>query len=431
MKEGSEDAATAIHEGVISFRGEIIEFATDLIEIGSVTGEEAAIQQWLHDYLEGMGLRVLSVPVEIERLRATPGFIDVGPREFHAASLVAIHDGSERKRSMLLNGHVDTVAAGNLEQWRRSPFDGVVTEGRLYGLGASDMKGGVAAIVMALKILRAIGRPPKGRVLLECVVDEEVTGYGTLACVARGFRADAAIVAETSDLAICPACIGRLWFEIEVSVAPLGIAESWAAPSALDVGIMIVEGIKRFERERQARLSHPLFSDIRSATPCVVCELWSGSHPSSVPTQARLRGSAGLLPFEDVAAVEAEIVGAVHSLAERKDWPAGVESVISFKRVGADGVEIPREHAIVSCLASAYERVTKETPIIRGRAGGSDLRYLVKYGSTPGVIFGPGLTSEMHKVDEAVPVENILQATEVIALATYLWCSEDRLRGSR
>src|SRR5262249_31720574 len=95
--------------------------------------------------------------------------------------------------------------------------------GRIYGCGPADMKSGVASHIMAVESLLAAGLKPKGDVYINVVVDEEVSGHGTLDTVIRGYKADAGISGETSDLAVQPACIGPIWFEIEIHGQTAGI----------------------------------------------------------------------------------------------------------------------------------------------------------------------------------------------------------------
>jgi acetylornithine deacetylase len=259
-------------------------------------------------------------------------------------------------------------------------------------------------------------------VILEYVVDEELTGYGTLAAVQRGYQADAGISLETSGLCIQPACIGRLWFTVTLTGLAVGIARHWEGVSAIDKGIKIVDAIKDLEQIRWATLRHPLYPDHRAALPCVVCMFEAGTFPSAVPDAAVLRGSLGVMPQELVQDVERQVREHIQRVAESDAWLRMHPPVLAFKEVGADGAEIPVDHPIVQLLAEGYRQVCRTEPIVSGRTGGADTRYLIKYGKTPTVIFGPGRTSEMHAVDEFVPIANLLTATQVLALATADWC---------
>jgi acetylornithine deacetylase len=110
-------------------------------------------------------------------------------------------------------------------------------------------------------------------------------------------------------------------------------------------------------------------------------------------------------------------------LASQGDpWLRNNPPRITFKDVGADGAEIPADHPIVQMLCKAFQDSTRRHPTIAGRTGGADSRYLIKYGNTPTVIFGPGITAKMHMTNETVPVSNVVEATKTLALTIHRWC---------
>ena len=402
---------------------EIVGFLQKLIQIDSETGREGLVQQFIASNLKEMGLEVDSWVTDTDQLEGQPGYIAIEGMDFQdRPNVVGILNGDPGARSLLLNGHVDTITSEPVADWEGSPFSGAVRDGRVYGRGSSDMKGGLAAMTMAVKVLLEGGLKPRGTVLLEYVVDEEVTGYGTLSAILRGYRADAGICAETSDMAVQPACIGRLWFTVEITGKSASISNRWEAVDAILEGIKIVQAVEDLERMRHEDLHHPLYPDNRGAMPCAVCMFNAGTFPSATPDRAVLRGSLGLLPFEDVQEVKAQFRAQIERIAQADPWMRNHPPKISFKDVGADGAEIPADHPIVQTLTTAFEAAVGAPPVISGRMGGADTRYLIKYGQTPTVIFGPGVTSQMHAMNEFVPVSNLIQATKILALAIYDWC---------
>jgi acetylornithine deacetylase len=283
------------------------------------------------------------------------------------------------------------------------------------------MKGGLAAMTMAVKILLEAGIRPRGDIILEYVVDEEMTGYGTLACILRGYRADAGVSLETSDLCVQPACIGRLWFTVTLRGRAVSISHRWEGVSAIEKGIKIVQAIEDLEQMRWADLQHPLYPDNRTALPCGVCMFHAGMFPSAVPDSAVLRGSLGLMPQEDRKDVERQVVDQIVRTAQADPWLRHHPPVVEFKKTGGEGAEIPSDHPIVATVKTAFQAVTGTSPTVSGRTGGADTRYLIKHGETPTVIFGPGMTSEMHAIDESVPIGNLLLAVETLALTIMEW----------
>lgn len=409
---------------IIAARGqEIISFLQRLVEFNSETGHESAIQDFIATTLDEMGLIVDKWEFTSKELEGHPAYIPVENMDFSGRpNVVGIYRGTENGKSILLNGHVDTVPTGPLSKWNYSPYSGIVKQGKTYGRGTSDMKSGLAAMIMAVKILLDTGLEPKGSIILQFVIDEEVTGYGTLSCILRGYKADAGICCETSDLCVQPACIGRLWFTIEVPGKSVSITKRYESVNVIQKGYKIAQAVDDLEKIRIKDLKHPLYSDNREALPCGVCMFNSGVHPSIIPDKAVLRGSMGLFPHESVKKVKEQFMAHIKSIIRTDPWLKNNPPEITFKDVGGDGAEISPSHPIVNILKKAFEDATGKPAVINGRTGGADTRYLIKYGMTPTVIFGPGVTSQMHATNEYVPVKNLITAVKVLVLTIYEWC---------
>jgi acetylornithine deacetylase len=404
-------------------RKDLVELTRDLIRLQSITGQEAAAQAHIARKLGDMGLAMDVFEPDLSALEQHPGFHKLEGLSFKGRpNVIATWKGQGGGRSLILNGHIDTIPVEPVAAWTHAPFAADVANGKVYGRGASDMKGGLASMTIAVQILRDLGVRLAGDVILQYVVDEELTGYGTLAAVIKGYRADAGICLETSDLCVQPACVGRLWFALEVSGKAVSVTRHWEGHSAIDKGILFVQGFKELEQKRWRELRHPLYPDQRLALPCGVFMFNGGTFPSAVPDHAELRGSLGVLPHEDVEDVKRAVSAAVSAVARSDPWLSTHLPRLTFKDVGADGAEIPAEHPIVQTVISAYRRVEDRAPEVSGRVGGADTRYLIKYAKTPTVIFGPGLSSEMHAVDESVPIRNLEVAAEVIARSIVDWC---------
>ena len=233
MKQGMEESVLRL---IDERRDEIVGFLKDLVAIPSVTGEEAAIQEFITTKLKAMGLGVDTWVPDKEALKKHPAYVHTELDYANRPNVVGLYKGTGGGRSLLFNGHVDVIPAGPADAWAHPPWAAEIEDGRLYGRGASDMKSGLAAMTMALDPLLRLGVKLKGDVILEYTMDEEATGNGTLACVMKGYKADAGICCETSSLHVQPGCIGRIWFEIVVRGKPAGIQRRWRAstPSRRD-----------------------------------------------------------------------------------------------------------------------------------------------------------------------------------------------------
>jgi len=321
-----------------------------------------------------------------------------------------------------LNGHVDVIPSGPLNAWHSSPWSADVRNGRLYGRGASDMKSGLAAMTMALNAVLNSEIKLKGDVILEYTVDEELSGHGTLASVLRGYRADAGICCETSSLAVQPASIGRIWFEIDVRGKPAGIQRRWEGVNAIHKGYKVVEAIEELERNRIATLRHPLYPDTREALPCMVCVFNSGAFPSAFPDTCLLKGSIATLPGENSEDVKRSLVSQVHRASRTDAWLKDHLPETRFTGYFADPSEISAEHPIVKLASRNFKEVAGKEPTISGRNGAADTRFLNSYANTPTVIFGPGMTEQMHATNEWVHIDDLVTATKVLALTIIDWC---------
>ena len=185
-------------------RENAIAFLQKMIGIPSVTGDEANIQKFLASYLQGIGLKVDLWETNWEELKKHPAYRPVDRGYEGRPNIVATLQGADGGRSLLLNGHTDVIPVGGGEGWSDDPWSAKIKNGRIYGRGSADMKSGVASHIMAIEYLLAVGVKPKGDVHINIVVDEEVSGHGTLDTVIRGYKADAGISGETSDLAVQP-----------------------------------------------------------------------------------------------------------------------------------------------------------------------------------------------------------------------------------
>jgi acetylornithine deacetylase len=422
----AERAEHQIVKAVEGRRLEIAEFLGKLIRIESVTGQEGEIQEFIGAALVGMGIGVDRFEPDPATLSKYPGFVEPELPVSGRPNLVGVLRGSGGGKSLLMNGHVDTVPLGPIDSWTDSPLSGTIRNGMVWGRGASDMKAGLAAMTMAIDVLRSLGLERKGDVILEYVIDEERTGLGTLACVDRGYRADAGICCETSDLQVMPACIGRMWFTIRVMGKPTGISARQQGVSAIEKAIKIIRAIEDLERIRIDTLHHPLYLDNAGALPCAVTMFQSGTYPSITPEKAVLRGSLGLMPYEDPTTVEADLKRQVELVSMADPWLKDhLPDVTTKNGYVAAGAEIPIGHPIVQTVQRTLEAVTGHPPVLAGRMGAADTRHLIHIGATPSVIFGPGLTAQMHAMNEHVPIDNLVAATSVLALTIQDWCNRD------
>lgn len=418
----SANSRQAVLDVIEQNRDKAITFLQQMVSIPSVTGDEAAIQKFVGEYLDELGLDVDVWETDWEELKKHPGYRPVARGYEGRPNIVATHKGTGGGKSLLLNGHTDVIPVGNGEGWTDSPWSASIKDGRIYGRGSCDMKSGVASHILAVEFLKAAGVKLKGDVLINVVIDEEVSGHGTLDTVMRGYKADAGISGETSDLHVQPACIGRIWFEIAVQGKPAGIQQRYLGISGIELGNKVVKAVQELEDHRVATIKHPLYPSAIDSLPCIIGSFQAGNYPSAFPDSALLKGSIGTVPGEDHEGVKQSLVDKIAAMAAEDPWMKDHPPVVRFVGYDAQASEIPRDHPIVDLVSKTYTELTGKEPIISGRQGAADTRFLNLYADTPTVIFGPGSTAVMHSNDEYVSIEDYITAIKVMALCIYDWC---------
>ncbi|MBI3126875.1 MAG: ArgE/DapE family deacylase [Candidatus Tectomicrobia bacterium] len=421
----SAEAKRRLLAEVDARRGRIVELLQALVRIPSVTGEEGEVQRFVADRLRAMGLKVDVWEPDWEALKKHPEYVPVTRGYEGRPNVVGVIKGTGGGKSLLLNGHTDTVPNGPREAWDHDPLGAEIVDGRLYGRGASDMKSGVAAIIAAAECFIASGLRPKGDVILDIVVDEELSGHGTLDTILRGYRADAGICCETSGNAVQPGSIGRIWFEVRIKGKPAGIQRRYEGVNAIELGYKIVQAVADLEKKRLETVSHPLYPKIIDAIPCMIGSFEAGSFPSAFPDTCLLKGSMATVPGEDHAAAKRSLVDQVARAAQADPWMKNHPPEVHFVGYYAEAAAIPPDHPIVRTVARSYREVTGQEPEISGRQGAADIRFLSGVGKIPTVIFGPGPTTQMHANNEWVAVDDLIDATKTLVLSICDWCGAE------
>jgi acetylornithine deacetylase len=419
------DLRRKILEKIEERRGQSVAFLQQMIAIPSVTGDEAEIQKHLADYLARLGLAVDLWETDWQALKKHPAYRPVERGYAGRPNIVATLKGTGGGRSLLFNGHTDVIPVGGGEGWTDDPWSASISNGRIYGRGSADMKSGVASHIMAVECMLAAQARPQGDVLINIVVDEEVSGHGTLDTVIRGYKADAGISGETSGLAVQPACIGRIWFEIEIHGKPAGIQKRYEGISGIELGNKIVKAVADLEAKRVATVTHPLYPNALDTLPCMIGSFSAGNYPSAFPANCLLKGSIGTVPGEDHEGVKQSLVQQIARAAESDAWMKLHPPKVRFVGYDAEASEIPRDHPIVETVCRNYKEVAGRDPEVSGRQGAADTRFLNRYGNTPTVIFGPGSTAVMHADDEYVSIDDYLASIKVNALSICDWCGVD------
>jgi len=400
---------------------DMLEYLCELISIPSVGNEEKAAQENVASKLRRIGLEVDVWELDFEALREHPSFSMSIERD-EGLGVVGVMEGNGGGRSLILNGHVDVVAQGNEANWSHPPWSGKITERRVYGRGAADMKGGLCCAIYAAKAIRDSGVQLKGGLILESVIGEEDGGVGSLAAVLRGYSSDGAVVMEPTGLKVAPAHAGALSFRVTVPGKSAHACVREEGVSAIEKFIPIYSALKALEEERNKKVNDPLYANYRLPYPLNIGKVQGGTWPGTVAESLVFDSRIGVAVDERVEEARDSLERAVAKAAQADPWLREHLPKVEWRGYQFDPSIIPVEHPIVKTVSGAYTEVTGKSPGIEGMTYASDMRHLVNTGKTPTLLFGPGDVRNAHGPDEYVPVEELVAAVRTLALAALRFC---------
>jgi acetylornithine deacetylase len=375
---------------------ELEQLLSDLVAINSINPDlisgapgEAEIARYIAQWLEGAGLKVQLV----ESVSGRP-------------NVVGIARGTGGGKTLLLNGHMDTVGAGGMPH----PHRPVIRDGHLYGRGAYDMKGGLVACMFAVAAARK--QRLRGDVIFTAVIDEEYASLGTQE-LARHFHADGAIVAEFTELQLILAHRGFVWLEVET----LGRAAHGSRPDlGMDAIVKMGKVLVELDKLDQSLRSNPTYPLLGSGS-LHASLIKGGKELSTYPDRCTLSVERRTLPGETPKKVEAELLVIVKRI-QRSD-PA-FEAVI---RRGIDRVplETPEESGIVRVVQAAAGKVLKRPLPIAGVPFWTDAALLSAAG-VPSVLLGPS-GSGAHADEEWVDLSSVKTCVDIYLATALEFCS--------
>lgn len=402
----------------------LLDYLCDLIAIQSVSGQESPAQERVAGIMRAIGMEVDVWEIDMDRLRRLPAYSAEVERE-QALGVVG-RWGPREGRSLVLNGHVDVVPAGELDRWSVPPWKGTVSNGRVYGRGSADMKGGLCCALFAVKAIRDAGVSLGGSVMIQSVVGEEDGGMGTLAAVERGYTADAAVVMEPTELMIAPAQAGAFNFRISVPGRAAHGALRGEGVDPIDKFVPIYRALQDFERRRNENVTNPLFSDYEIPFALCVGNVRAGIWASTVAETLTLEGRLGVGVDEDSEQVRRSLEDVVRDTANSDPWLRDHPPALEWWGAQFEPAAIPVDHPIVTTVSESFRSATGRRPVVRGMPYGADMRLLVNEGKTPTVIFGPGDVRRAHAPDEFVSIDDLRDATHTLALSILQFCGTRR-----
>ncbi|MCU4651451.1 ArgE/DapE family deacylase [Roseibacterium sp. SDUM158016] len=403
-------------------------FLAELTSHASTRGREQSAQDFMAAEIAARGLVVDRWQIDLDEIRGLPGFSPVlGPYD-DAINVVGTHRSTTRKgRSLILNGHVDVVPEGPHDMWDSPPFAPRIDDGWMYGRGAGDMKAGLAGNLFALDALRACGMAPAADVFVQSVVEEECTGNGALACLARGYRADAALIPEPFHECLVTAQVGVLWFRVHLRGLPTHVAYAGSGANAIEAAIPLIEALHGLEARWNAEdRRHPAYAHVPHPLNLNIGRIEGGDWTSSVPAWCVFDVRMGLFPGQDIAGAKAEIEDTLVEAARQNDFLRNSLPEIVYHGFEAEGYALaeddgPAARAAIEALDTAHRTVTGATLDHLSITATTDARFFGLYADTPALVYGPEAEA-IHGFNERVSLESMRRVTQATALFIADWC---------
>jgi acetylornithine deacetylase len=320
-------------------------------------------------------------------------------------------------RRVILSGHLDVVPPGDLATWTTDPWAADIRHGRLYGRGACDMKGGVAAILGAVRAIVAAGAGDRlgGELVVALVPGEEDGGQGTLAAIRAGVTGDLAIITEPSNLDIVVAHAGAITFRATVPGRAAHASQRREGVSALEGLASVLRALEADETERNAAETDPLMTALGLPYPTIVGIVSGGEWASTVLDRVVVDGRYGVKLGQSPADAARDLRRAIDDANESN--PFLREHPVTVEIVGGEfgSGRVPSDHPLPVGLADVAEAVTGRRPALLGEPYGADMRLFINEGGTPCVMYGPGDVKVAHSADENVPLDEVEECAQVLA----------------
>jgi acetylornithine deacetylase len=421
----------AVCDRIDAERDRMVDFLRTLVGTPSVTGDEAAVQEHVVEKFESLGLDPDVWEPDADALRDHPGYFETTSFVEHGyegrPNVAAVREGAGDGRSLGFSGHVDVVPV-DAEEWTYDPWGGMVEDGRLYGRGSADMKGGIAAFVHATEMLSEQGVDLAGDLLLQTTIEEEDGGVGgVLSALERGYRPDAAVVPEPWRIPnVGIASAGVMYFRVTVQGKSAHAARGYQGVNAIEKAVSLVDALADLDRARKQRISYqPAVNRDPEAegnvTNLNVGTIRSGDWPSTVPGEATFECRIGWPPGEERPAVRQQILDAIDAVVADDEWLTKHPPEIEWFGWSTDPHELDTDAEITRVVKRNAETVTGRTGSFIGGDAGLDERFYNRYYGIPTPTMGPS-GENIHGADEYVEINSLVETAQALALTAVDWC---------
>ena len=370
---------------------EITNLAQELIKIPSdETAGEKEVCEYLESFLKSLGMKV--------RLQ------EVLPNR---PNIIAEVIGDELGKSIMFNGHVDTVPVGDIKKWSMDPYSAIIKDNKLFGRGSTDMKGAIASMIIAMKFIMNNVEKFNGKIIFTGVMAEETTGLGTQKIVEENIKTDMAVVGEPSDEKIYRAHKGTMWFNLSTYGKLEHSSESNSESNNAIINMMklimeINEISKELETIENNLVGHPSIN---------IGLIDGGTKQNMIADSCRISIDRRTLPEEKTDEILDKLrirLDGLLSLDDRLTFDLEIDTI-------REAVEVAESEQIVQEVKNALNKVINKNPTISGMKATTDMSILVNQGNIPSVIYGPGFIKQAHTVDEFIEVKRLVESSQVYA----------------
>lgn len=420
-------------------REELFSLLSDMVRIPSVNNHfedkdeykgEGNVQRFIKEYEE----KTIGIPAEftwpnsdnLASHKGKAGYYQ-GRKFDDRPNCCAKLEGTGGGKSLLLSGHTDVVSVGI--GWETDPFDPIVKDGFMFGRGTSDMKGGIASMLIAIEAIKKTGIKLKGDILMGTTVDEEAGSMGTLAFVEEGYKADACIIGEGTHQDINAMCRGILWAKIHVpgraghiELAP----KSWhggGAVDAIEKATIIMDALDILNDEWKITRTHPL---LPANLPCqvLIAQVEAGDYATSYADSAVITVNAQYLPSERDndhlgSWLKDQLTTFISKVADTDPWMKENPPYIEWE-IDANCAETSVSDPFIKSIFSSYDEVGFDTKV-KGSGGHDDMEFFCAKGM-PTINLGPGDGATNHQPNECIWMEDLVDCAKRIAAIALGWC---------
>ena len=428
MTDLSTDPITDLIAAVDDRGDELVALLSDLVRFETPAPparNTGAAQDYVQALLDGLGF-------ETDRWDVYPGDPNV----------VGVLRGSasDTHRSLILNGHMDVAEVHADEPWITGPFEPFVRDGRLFGRGTADMKGGIACVLFAIKLLREAGRDLPGDLIVQSVIGEEVGEAGTLQCCERGYSGDLAVVVDTSDMHLQgQGGVITGWITVKSEKTHhdgersrmIHAGGGVHGASAIEKMMKVIAGLQDLERHWAVTKSCAgMRPGVNTINPAVI---EGGRHAAFIADECRLWVTVHFLPNETHEAIIAEIESHLNAVAAADPWLR--ENPLRFEWGGTSmivdrgeifpALDLDRDHPGIRLLAESHER-TLSAPATFGMSPSVCDGGWFGHAGIPAVVYGPGTLAQAHSVNESVEIAQLVDFTKVMVRFIDDWLPQPR-----